>query len=112
MTMKRSTVKTYCYFFGLLVCMLSSVLSGCVEQSSSSLDPRFFGTWKQQNSYEIITFNADGTYLVEEGETANWSVVNGNRLEMSGTLYTFVFEEDDTVLVLTFADFSRVFRKQ
>ena len=107
--MKKYGILLLVVFFGV-----ASFLSGCTEtpEEIHGRDTRLVGEWQNQGMYsEILTFYSDGTYNVEEGETANWSTAAGGRLWMNGVLRSYALSENDTVLNITQEGYTQTYRK-
>ena len=94
-----------------MVTILSCLLSGCstTNNTAQGHDSRFIGQWQNQQTSEILTFYSDGTYNLEEGETANWSTADSGKLWMYNSFYSYVFSENNTMLTLTQDSVTKIF---
>jgi hypothetical protein len=101
----------------ILVCsaviIISCLLGGCSSTNNTSQghDSRFVGQWQNQQTGEILTFYSDGTYNLEEGETANWSTADGGKLSMYNSFYSYLFSENNTVLTLTQESVTKIYKR-
>jgi hypothetical protein len=90
-------------------------LSGCEEQSSGTLDSRFFGTWENQIGVEV-KYASNGSFWSEPlGWSGTWEVKNGkicNIHDGDSSCQEFSFSEDGNTLTVHMAGGDIIYTKK